>query len=83
MKKFKLVCALAAFLFGSLVSGYSQAASAKIIIVAAVLVAVVAYVTDWPTSFWITILSTLAFIIVEVSQGKWRRLSSMVELKQS
>ena len=83
MKKLKLVCALAAFLFNSLVSGDSQAASAKIIIVAAALLVVLAYVTDWPTSFWITALSMLAFIIVEVSPGKWRRLSSMVELKQS
>ena len=35
MKKFKLVCALATLLFTFFVSGYSQAASAKIIIVAA------------------------------------------------
>ena len=42
-----------------------------------------AYVTDWPTSFWITTLSTLAFIIVEVTRGKWRGLSTIVKLRQS
>ncbi len=40
---------------------------------------VLAYFTDWPTSFWITILSTLVFLVAQIDLLKLGNLSKIAE----